>query len=119
MATGTIQKNMVLLWTNNSPSSDFAQQDVNVSTVGYDLILVVAGLTKGDNITVAYYGKTGTGKASDMTTSIWVSSNTAHTYRRIFTIADNKISFNACSAVHSGSQDNSKLVPFWIYGIKA
>ena len=39
--TGTIQKNMVLLWENPSPGSDFPAQTVNLDLSGYSSILLI------------------------------------------------------------------------------
>lgn len=40
MATGTISKNMVLLWTNPNPTSAFEPQTVSVNLSKYSIILI-------------------------------------------------------------------------------
>ena len=40
MATGTIQKNMVLLWTNPHPSNDFSSQTVQIDLSAFDAIWI-------------------------------------------------------------------------------
>ena len=40
MATGTIQKNMVLLWTNPNPTSAFAAQTISVDISEYSFVAI-------------------------------------------------------------------------------
>ena len=40
MATGTIQKNMVLLWTNPDLDADFDAQTINLDLSSYDAVLI-------------------------------------------------------------------------------
>ena len=42
MATGTIQKNMVLLWENPNPSTPFAAQTISLDLSKYKAIIVTA-----------------------------------------------------------------------------
>lgn len=49
MATGTIKKNMVLLWTNPNPTRSFAAQTVTVQDMSqFNYIAVVHSLTATD-----------------------------------------------------------------------
>lgn len=40
MATGTIKKNMVLLWENPNPTANFAAQTISLDLSDYDLVAI-------------------------------------------------------------------------------
>lgn len=115
--TGGVE--MVKLWENASPSSDFAAQTINVNYTGYDFIFCT-GL--GVNIDTWYTAssyvpvvRNNAGIIFDITADGW-----AHTRR--FTLVNNGISFTTGWQGQMGGDKypdwNNRAIPVAIYGIK-
>ena len=121
MASGTIKKlpftRLDLLWTNSSPTADFAAQDVSVDLDGYDLVALVIK-----------YSKTSTSSrpplmfcriVDEQYFYIPLMNNTDnYTGARsfIYSVANKVISFT--KGEYNGATDNAHVIPLEIYGVK-
>ena len=116
---------MVKLWQNARPTSEFAAQSISVANLGsYDLFLV------------EYYYNTGLGSiytsiiAKDIEGSMQMFTNMAAAYKLLFCGRDvtfntstNKIVFEdarnkAVDSAGAGTINNTRIIPIRIYGIK-
>lgn len=115
MASGTIQKNMVLLWTNPSPTNNFNAQSINVDLSNYDALLIIY-----------YYGTQSSNRVelssllpvNNITKYICISSGTNVTGGRklSYDSSTKKITFE--SASYNNATNNSYIIPVYIYGLK-
>lgn len=120
MASGTVIKDKVLLWTNSAPTSIFADQDVALDLANYSAVFIVAkhDTSKGRDITsFCFVGNDGMlFSAEPSGTSPYVQAKT-----RYYSVDNNKITFGAGRHGYptgfSGS-DNAVMIPYKIYGIK-
>ena len=118
MATGTIQKNMVLLWANPNPSASFAAQTVSVNLSSYDAVLIsMSTILGGDNITRI----TPVGIKEMFFDHATSGTNLATIYREI-TVTASGVSFaTAYSRAQGASEAGERpqyLRPKYIYGIR-
>lgn len=98
-----------LLWENPSPSANFAEQDISLSSGDYDLLLIVANAngawgTKFDACNVCKKGRNA---------YVYLL-----TYSRQFTyVSDTKI--HASVGYNNNSELANACIPVAIYGIKS
>ena len=114
MATGTIQKNMVKLWENSSPSSDFAAQDVNIDLSKYSLIVILFLFTKNDRwvvppVVISPSSGQDTFRAN-------TTDNVNAPLSRSGTVSATKVHFDGG---YYGGTNNAMMIPYQIWGIKA
>lgn len=122
MANGTIQKNMVLLWTNPNPSAVFAAQSISIDASSFSALIVVFRpynteiQTLNELFLIPQEEATATYVSSSQT-------NLAFFYRKM-AVSASKIDFNEGLLRVQGSASTSQtrnqyLVPVQIFGIKA
>jgi hypothetical protein len=112
-------KLMKLLWENPSPTSAFAAQNIALSSSDYDLLLLVCRLSDTYNGTTSYISPKGMGGKWDMAS---YASNGAQNWIR-FTEYVNDTTINIHDGYTvipsgTGTVNNSRLIPYQIYGIK-
>ena len=122
MATGTIQKNMVLLWENPDASVVFNAQTINLDLSAYSMVLIEF---VNDSNTVIYYNVIC--KIGKIGLLYRVSSSSMSTHK--FWIATRQVTVNSGSIVFADAyqasastaqtKENLANVPTAIYGIKA
>ena len=108
---------MDLLWTNASPTSQFAAQTVSISNLqDYALIMIRSKFSSGAYESIVGFYKTATGS----TCTIAGTNNVIGA--RDITINNNSISFKVGTerATYNGGQstNNNICIPVEIYGIK-
>ena len=116
MASGTINKNMVLLWTNPNPNEGFGTQTHNFDYSQYNYLLFsywYANNTDGNKLELWTMA---TAKSGNKTWFQCVSSNNV-TGGRSVTVNANGVTFGYAN--YGGSQRTDYLIPLKIYGIKA
>lgn len=109
----TLNSNITkLLWTNEDPSISFAGQNVEISTTGFSYFIVIFRRVSSlaQNIsTVAFLGQ-------NVACAFPNDGNANYAHARSFTIYTTYIAFN--NGYLNGSVDNSRLIPYQIYGCK-
>ena len=120
MATGTINVNKTLLWTNSSPTSSFSGQDVALDLSGYSEVFIVANHATSDSRIITsfcYVGKDGMlFSAEPSGTAPYVQVKV-----RYYSCYTDKIAFGTGRHGYpTGYQnpDNAVMIPYKIYGIK-
>lgn len=115
---------MTLLWTNASPTSNFAAQTVSLDLSGYDAVFVISNLmTTGENNTGVFVRK---GLATETNIVMYgaiVAASAMTVQRRGVTATDTGVVFSdaklkAATSTSAGSKENSRCIPLYIYGIK-
>lgn len=112
-------KKPVLLWENASPTSSFAEQTVSLNLSAYDFFLV-AVLAASNNSNTSYnIGAKSPLNYSDGNTCLAAESYDMHAYRRA-KFYDDRIEFYGANKFSStnASGDNSKAIPYKIWGFK-
>ena len=110
---------MTKLWENLDPTSNFAAQNVTLSSGDYDLLLLVCRLSTTYNGTTSNISPKGMGGKWDLASR--ASNGTVTWIRFTAYVDDTTIAIHdAYSAVSSQTPvvDNSLLIPYVIYGIK-
>lgn len=130
MATGTIQKNMVLLWTNPNPTSAFAAQTISVDISEYSFVAIEFKTHK--NVEDFFICLFSTGKKAGAGATVMggfynpstQASANAYT-REVDLTAQSAIGFSGSFYASSGTSWQStasagnELIPSRIWGIKA
>lgn len=115
---------MTLLWTNASPTSNFAAQTVSLDLSGYDAVFVVSNLmTTGENNTGVFVKK---GLATETNIVMYgaiVAASAMTVQIRGVTATDTGVVFSdaklkAATSTSAGSTENSRCIPLYIFGIK-
>ena len=115
LPTGTTTK---LLWENASPASDFAAQNINVDSEGYDAIKVIGchASAAQEALYSCYIDKINSYSA--------LFRNGTHNYtsRPVRWLSTSQIQFYNCDLLTYGNENgtalNSQMIPLRIYGIK-
>lgn len=102
MATGTINSNSVLLWTNPNPSASFAAQKISLDLSNYSFVFVVSS----GSVLV----KVGAGSA-------WIVSNVSPNLR-VRSVAASATGVTFGAGYQGSTQDNTNNIPTQIYGIR-
>lgn len=121
MANGTIKNlpftRLDLLWTNPASTSSFAAQDVNVNLDGYDLVAIKVRYTSSATaVTVPlmfYPVYDGQGCYMFLVSN---SSNISGGRGFTYNATDKTIQFT--KGQYNAKEDNSRLIPLEIYGVK-
>lgn len=120
MASGTIQKTFHLLWTNSSPTSNYASQDVSLDLSSYAAVIIIAKHATSDGrdiFSFCFVGDDGMLLSAEPSgTSPYVQVKT-----RYYSCYTNKIAFGAGRHGYpTGYQatDNAVMIPYKIYGIQ-
>ena len=110
---------VTLLWTNSSPTSNFAEQTIEVDATAYDLYLIVfwRSNTDSSNRICSVIMPKGYG-------SLVQNIDASRFVYRTVTVSTNPVGFNFASgfkintyAATSAATDNSFMIPIFIYGI--
>jgi len=116
MASGTIHKNMVLLWSNPSPASNFSAQSINLNLDGFDAMLIIYwyGVQSGNQIEISQ-----TFPVNNQAKWLMICSTTNISGGRKCTYnpSTHKMTFEGAS--YSGSSNAAYVIPVFIYGLKA
>lgn len=120
MASGKTLRNMVKLWTNQSPDAAFAAQTVQIDLSGYSMIAVIHGgnsyqnNTAGMTVSMAIVPSTENVEMID-------GSNVTLKGRRTFTASTTGVQFakgTSCEAGREPYDNNYCCVPKAIYGFR-
>ena len=106
-----------LLWTNANPNSSFTEQTISVNFSTYKL-LIICFRRDVSSSAVCYAFTTTT--LQDPTATMYAWDINTMLYRALF-IRDNSITFSSgiiMSAVGSEATDDSKMIPYKIYGVR-
>ena len=105
-----------ILWTNPSPTSDFAAQDVNVNISSYDCIKIIYNYSVGSPFELNT-GEIPSSSAGTVLSMLYNSSGINFFTSRIVNFASNKLTFE--NAIDSnGNSTNNRLVPLYVIGYK-
>ena len=104
--------NMDLLWTNASPTSDFAKQTISLNLSKYKIVYIVIRRSKGNNnlhnSLIVKKGESGF--------IFCYMGGHGLLYREIEGVSDSGVNFGV--GVMNGNTDNQYGIPIYIYGIK-
>ena len=115
MATGTIQKNMVLLWENPNPSASFGAQTVSLTLSGYSFVLIeYRDYTASDAASALHTILCGVGGKYQMLSGYSKNNRIGN---RTANVTASGITFS--EAQYNNETTNTYNVPLRIYGIKA
>lgn len=127
-----------LLWTNSSPTDDFAAQTVSIDLSNYDAVIIESKASKTRDNTFPYYVTPASGYPNDWVfqNRVWVnkgesgymmlggdirfpsstgSPNGQVSYRSV-TVSASGVTFS--NGYIDGSNYNSQAIPVKIYGVK-
>lgn len=110
---------MTKLWENPSPTASFAAQNITLSSSDYDLLLLVCKLSDTYNGTTSCISPKGMGGKWDLAS--YASNGPLNWIRFTEYVSDTIINIHDAYTVISGQTgtvDNSRLIPYQIYGIK-
>lgn len=114
-ADGTISIDlMTKLWENPNPTQAFASQNISLSSSDYDMLLIVFAVSsnstrKCSEITIKGFGAT-------LSIAEYTSTSSSNRTRYISYTSDTV--FNVSNGYINGTQNNSIIIPYQIYGIK-
>ena len=119
-AGGLNDRVMKLLWSNPSPTSSFAAQNINLSSSDYDLLLVIFRPSKDDNRVDNNIITKGSGGM--MSYGVGYNSSGAVTRSRALnytsdTVLSAQVGYSATGTT-GGTQNNDVCIPVAVYGIK-
>ena len=115
MATGTIQKNMVLLWENPNPSASFAAQTINLDLNNYQAVIVVFRVrTDGGWGRVSSFAALG--YESFAVAIVWDGAQWG--LGRVFTPSSDSVVFGSGINITNNGTENNRMIPEFVYGIK-
>ena len=103
---------MDLLWTNPSPTSDFAAQTVSLDLSDYKLVLIMWVTSTSSALCRSIISPI----AGDEIQDFYLAKNGTDRYSRQITATSSGISFSPGWLGYA--DDNSKMIPYMIYGIK-
>ena len=105
--------NMDLLWTNPNPSANFGAQTITFNHDGYSMVLIgyYYGVVSSNQIEMSQY-------VVNNSASKWlqICSTGNRTGGRSITLTATGATVG--NAQYDGSQNNSYVIPIYIYGIK-
>ena len=101
------------LWTNSSPSSDFAAQTIPLDLSGWNLIAVLAKTTTSGNTTSVFLAAVGTGSIL----SVPNLGSTQYFYKRTMDVQTTGVTFSTGYRNTSGTSGASYCIPTAIYGL--
>lgn len=103
-----------LLWTNSSPTANFASQTLNIDLTDYDFVEIVVKDSTSSNYSKVVKCKKGTQATLE---AFGYGSSFSHQFRFATTL-DNGVTFTYGSVTGSASQQNQVMIPLEIYGVK-
>ena len=110
-----------VLWTNSSPTSDFAAQTINLSDTDYDMYEVICIYSTTENNHEINSGRIKKGSKARVQT-VWGENQTGpYTYWRDITDnGDGTMTFTTSSFSYASSinTSNSRIVPLYVIGYK-
>ena len=117
MATGKVNTGtkLVPLWTNPSPTSSFAAQDVSVDLSPYDWFVVETRWSTTSDLVLPLEMF----EVDENRHMVWMGNNSSNrTGGRVFTysVANQEISFEG--GYYNGSASNAYVIPLAVYGVK-
>ena len=101
------------LWTNSSPSSDFAAQTIPLDLSGWNLIAVLAKTTTSGNTTSVFLAAVGTGSIL----SVPNLGSTQYFYKRTMDVQTTGVTFSTGYRNTTGTSGASYCIPTAIYGL--
>lgn len=112
---------MELLWTNGSPTSSFVPQDINLDLSGYLYVEIYCKATTSSSTLYCKKTKVGNQAFFDAFTNQSDSYKSKLVFRLVITSKTN-IAFSRATTKEIDSttavENNSVLIPVYIYGIK-
>ena len=116
MATGIKFKNIVKLWENKSPTTNFAAQTVSLDLTEYDAIIMTNVATTGS----ATANAQNTLLMKDGCTYACISQNvttgTRYTYNRSVSVNDTGVTFS--TGYRAATAGANYFIPLAIYGVR-
>lgn len=110
--------NGTLLWENSSPTSNFASQDMNLSSSDYDFFEIIFKIDKSSNMMVSS-GRLPKGTGAYLNIVTGASSGVISRFRQITYSADNKLVAGAGrQAIGSTAvaDNNEMIIPVYVVG---
>lgn len=125
IASGTGIEKRKLLWTNASPTSEFAAQTVSLTLSGYDAVEIeyCYGSSYTNAVETGIYKKSYTQQYMTCHGDIKTNNKGYYISQRLVTVTASGITFGKgtyknISAAANGAEGNVYCVPLKIYGIK-
>ena len=103
-----------ILWTNESPTNNFAGQDVNINVSSYNCIKIIYNYSVGSPFEMNT-GEIPSGASGTVLYMLYNSSGINFFTSRTATFSSNKITF-ADAIDSNGTTVNNRLVPLYIIG---
>ena len=103
-----------ILWTNESPTSNFASQDININVSSYNCIKIIYNYSVGSPFEMNT-GEIPSSSPGTVLSMLYNSSGINFFTSRTATFASNKITF-ADAIDSNGASTNNRLVPLYIIG---
>ena len=110
---------VLTLWTNSTPTADFAAGNIEWTSTDYDMTLLVYKIVKDQTRCKVCMVPKGYGMQLDL--AGWNQSNVVAGARLIEYVSDTKLSVGDATLVVQGSpgtNDNTRLIPLVLYGLK-
>ena len=117
MATGTIPKNIVLLWTNQSPNNAFSAQTIPLDLSKYQAVIITAKHWNDNDSRrneIAFVGST------RMILTIQSPTNIKIQTLRLYSVSTTGVTFEGGKGTNDslGTYDsNYAVIPLAIYGV--
>ncbi len=123
LASGTGIEKRILLWTNASPTSEFAAQTISLTLSSYDAVEIVCRYSTTNDARTIY--RCDVGSSASMYWFYYTGTDGKYTGVRSRTevsVSTTGVTFDTCSGKAGNSSTNTTnngyLIPIKIYGIK-
>ena len=123
LASGTGIEKRILLWTNASPTSEFAAQTISLTLSSYDAVEVVCRYSTTSNSRTIYRCDVGSSASIDwLYYTVVAGKYMGVKSRNEISASTTGVTFGACTTKPGNSTDstttNGYIIPVKIYGIK-
>ena len=112
-----------LLWTNESPTSEFAAQTISLNLSGYDAVEIICRYSRTDDTSMRYICDVG--NSASMYWFYYTATDRKYTgvrSRNVVSVSTAGVTFDTCSGKAGNSTTNTSnngyIIPVKIYGIK-
>lgn len=123
LASGTGIEKRILLWTNASPTSDFAAQTISLTLSSYDAVEIVCRYSTTSDSRTRYICDVGSSASIDwFYYTVVAGKYMGVKSRNEVSASTTGVTFGACTTKPGNSTDstttNGYIIPIKIYGIK-
>ena len=112
-----------LLWTNKSPTSEFAAQTISLNLSGYDAVEIICRYSRTDDASMRYICDVGS--STSMYWFYYTATDGKYTgvrSRNVVSVSTTGVDIHTCSGKPGNSTTNTSnngyIIPVKIYGIK-